>query len=165
MINGLSMSSESPLGLPWYDIGEVDLEHALRLASLWEFQAVRVAAISRLESLDLPPARLIQLARQYDVKHWFSQQIERLVLREGSLTMEETRQIGPETAVNIASYRDARFKIIVTCLHDTLHCDATFEAVMSEVNRETVERITVTSDSFNSLPVKSINNSKEKESH
>ena len=80
---------------------EEDLESALKLATIWDFQAVRLVTIKRIENLLLEPARVIQLAQLYDVHHWITPEIERLSLRPESLTSNELKQVGFEIAAEI----------------------------------------------------------------
>ena len=97
-----------PVGLDVYDIPELDLESALKLSTTWNFDAVRQSALSSLEKLSLHPARAIQLAQLYGVDRWIAPEIERLVLRDESLSFEEAEMIGLKTAVNVYAYRDKR---------------------------------------------------------
>ena len=99
---------ERPCGSEDYEVLEEDLESALKLATVWDFQAVRLVAIKRIENLSLEPARVIQLAQLYDVHHWITPEIERLSLRPESLTSNELKQVGFEIAAEICTFRDMK---------------------------------------------------------
>lgn len=104
---------KSPCGSEDYELGEDELESALKLATLWVFEAVRNIAIKKIEALSMESTRIIHLAQLYHVDHWVTPEIERLALRTESLTVEELKQVGWDVAAEIYAYRDMKSHLAV----------------------------------------------------
>lgn len=126
-----------------YELSEADLESALKLSLVWNFEAVRLAAIARLEGLSLASSRVIQLAHLYDVDHWIAPEIERLALRPESLTLDEAKQIGLETAVEVSTHRDtlSRLSLDIVKEHISAEDMARVRSCISENVREQREKV------------------------
>lgn len=107
-----------PCGSEGYEVLEEDLESALKLATLWDFEAVRRVAIEKIESLFLGSTRIIQLAQLYDVTHWVTPEVERLALRPESLTDKELKQIGFDIAAEICAFRDMKSHLALQMAKD-----------------------------------------------
>ena len=114
-----------PCGFDEYDLSEAEFEYALKLSNMWKFEAVKRAAISRLESFCLGPARIIQLARLYDVAYWIE-----------SLTVQELRQVGIDIASEIIAHRDMKTFVALDSAKDNFsNQEATREQKRSAQNK------------------------------
>ena len=108
-VQGLTIvCANRPCGFGKFELSDAELESALKLSSMWKFEAIRLTAISRFEALLLEPARTIYLAHLYDVNHWIAPAIERLIFRPESLSADELLEIGFETAAEIIAHRDMK---------------------------------------------------------
>ncbi|KAL4068137.1 hypothetical protein J3A83DRAFT_3816543 [Scleroderma citrinum] len=90
---------------------DLDLDQwvsVLKLSTMWEFHAPRIAAIIHIDSLDnmIDPIDKVVLAMQYDIKEWLLPALLKLAQRAESINIEEGRRMGFETALKLASVRE-----------------------------------------------------------
>ena len=80
----------------------------LKLSTMWEFDGPRNAAIRHLDSLEHPidPIDKVVLATQYEIKEWLLPALLKLAQRSEPISIEESRRIGLETTVKLASVRE-----------------------------------------------------------
>jgi len=80
----------------------------LKLSTMWEFHAPRIAAILHLDSLDdqIDPIHKVDLAMQYDIREWMLPALLKLARRPEPISIEEGRRMGFETALKLASVRE-----------------------------------------------------------
>ena len=102
-----------------YDLMESELESALKLATMWGFEDVRRSAISSFEATTLTPTRALQLAHLYNIDHWLATEIQRLVFRRESLTLEEAEQIGLEMTVEVYAHREKLSRLSIGMMDAT----------------------------------------------
>lgn len=91
-----------------YDLSLDQWTSVLKLSTMWEFHAPRIAAISHLDSLDdqIDPTHKVVLAMQYDIKEWMLPALLKLARRPDPISIEEGRRMGFETALKLASVRE-----------------------------------------------------------
>ena len=87
----------------------------LRLASAWQFDAIRKLALSQLDALIEPHDRLI-LARIYGIQSWVLPALESLVRRDRPLSRSE---INDMEAGDIATIMEARERFYVPSILQT----------------------------------------------
>ncbi|KIJ12542.1 hypothetical protein PAXINDRAFT_101155 [Paxillus involutus ATCC 200175] len=92
---------------PEFPVNAEQWTSVLKLSTLWGFSRVRQAAISRLDRFTtIPLAEKIALAYEYELESWLLPTMNELVRRPKSITMEEARCMGFETALKLASVRE-----------------------------------------------------------
>lgn len=87
---------------------------------MWEFEAVRLATIKKIEALHLSSSRIIQLGRCYEVNDWIAPAVERLTLRPESLTSQELGQVGLDFAAKIYAFRDLKLRLALEVVKEHL---------------------------------------------
>ena len=80
----------------------------LKLATLWEFDAIRKQAIHMLIGED--PTTRIVLAQTYDIKGWMEDALYSLVHRTDPLDLADFNILGLELAVAIVKLRETVLK-------------------------------------------------------
>jgi hypothetical protein len=79
----------------------------LKLAHQWDFIEVKALAIRELENLSIPPLPKIVLYQKYSIdRNLLKHALTALTLRDELLTIEEGREIGLETALDLAKARE-----------------------------------------------------------
>ena len=79
----------------------------LKLAHLWEFTEVKTLALRELERLDIAPLKKIIMYHSYGVDRDLLQEAyTALTVRPDPITIEEGRELGLETALQIARARE-----------------------------------------------------------
>lgn len=89
---------------------ESELEPALKLATMWNFSSMRNGLILKLSEICLPPARRLELARTYNIPHWFVPALQELALRDEGLTLKEAEMLGLKLTHTFSCLRDTRYK-------------------------------------------------------
>jgi len=77
----------------------------LKLATMWYFLEIRDLAIKQLTPI-LGAVDRIVFAKQYSVATWLRSGVAELARRVESLTLDEARKIGLETAIKIFRVRE-----------------------------------------------------------
>jgi hypothetical protein len=79
----------------------------LDLAHRWKFEQVKHLVIRELEKMDMSPIDRINLYHRYDVdKNILLPRYTSICVREDHLSVGEGRQLGIETALNLAQIRE-----------------------------------------------------------
>lgn len=78
----------------------------LRLSTLWQLVDIRELAIERMSTFGIEPTDKIVLSQEFDVADWYEPACEELTTRSATLTMEEAKKIGLETAVRVFHARE-----------------------------------------------------------
>ncbi|KAF8271084.1 hypothetical protein EI94DRAFT_634469 [Lactarius quietus] len=95
---------------PKYSIYDASIEEwasILKLAHLWEFIEVKELAVRGLESLQIPSLQKVVLYQKYDVdRNLLQAAFTALTVRDETLTIEEGRELGLETALQVARARE-----------------------------------------------------------
>lgn len=93
-----------------YSLYDADVEEwtsILKLAHLWEFTGVKTLALRELEGLEIPPLKKIIMYHSYAVDRDLLQAAYiALTVRPEPITIEEGRELGLETALQIARARE-----------------------------------------------------------
>lgn len=90
-----------------YDADVDEWTSILKLAHLWQFTEVQTLALRELERLDIAPLKKIIMYHSYGVNRDLLQQAYlALTVRPDPITIEEGRELGLETALQIARARE-----------------------------------------------------------
>jgi hypothetical protein len=90
-----------------YDASVEEWASILKLAHQWEFIEVKALAIRELENLSIPPLRKIVLYQKYEIdRNLLKPALTALTIRDEPLEIEEGREIGLETALDLAKARE-----------------------------------------------------------
>ncbi|CAE7220032.1 unnamed protein product [Rhizoctonia solani] len=82
------------------------LVSALRIATIYEYHALRYYCIQYLETLELDAIKRIELAREFQLSAWEDQACHELEMRDKPITAEEAKIIGLDAFVRIAEARE-----------------------------------------------------------
>lgn len=85
--------------------GEAEIISALSLATMWSFLCIRDQLIGDLIGLELPPARLLELARIHNFQEGTKNAIQALGCRSEPPSLEEARQMGLDFFFKITQLR------------------------------------------------------------
>ena len=97
----------SPRKYSLYDADVEEWTSILKLAHLWEFTGVKTLALRELEGLDIPPLKKIIMYHSYEVDRDLLQAAYiAMTVRPEPITIEEGRELGLETALQIARARE-----------------------------------------------------------
>jgi hypothetical protein len=95
---------------PKYSLYDASIEEwtsILKLAHQWDFKEVKELAIRGLESLQIPALQKVVLYQTYHVNRTLLQAAyTALIVRDEPLTIEEGREVGLETALQLAHARE-----------------------------------------------------------
>ena len=107
---------DTPFSLPLifrcrkYSLYEADVEEwtsVLKLANQWDFVEVKALAVRELQRLSMDPLQRILLYRKYAVNGVHLQKaFTELTIREKRITVDEGRELGLETMVQLADARE-----------------------------------------------------------
>jgi hypothetical protein len=90
-----------------YDTSVDEWTKILELAHRWKFEEVKDLVIRELEKMDMSPIDRINLYHRYDVdKNILLPRYTSICVREDHLSVGEGRQLGIETALNLAQIRE-----------------------------------------------------------
>ncbi len=90
-----------------YDASVEEWTSVLKLAHQWDFSEVKALAIRELENLPIPPLPKIVLYQKYAIERkLLKNALTALTIRDESVTIEEGREIGLETALDLAKARE-----------------------------------------------------------
>lgn len=93
-----------------YSLYDADVEEwtsILKLAHLWEFTGVKTLALRELEGLKIPPLEKIIMYHSYAVdRNLLQAAYIAMTVRAEPITIEEGRELGLETALQIARARE-----------------------------------------------------------
>ncbi|KAI0251743.1 hypothetical protein BJV78DRAFT_1080343, partial [Lactifluus subvellereus] len=95
---------------PKHSFRDVNIEEwtsILKLSHQWDFVEVKALAIRELESLQVPALQKIVIYQKYavDRKH-LQAAFTALVVRDEPITVEESRELGLETVIQLARARE-----------------------------------------------------------
>jgi hypothetical protein len=80
----------------------------LKLAHKWGFVELKKFAVRELDKLEIPHVQKIDMYQKYEVnKNHLREALTGLAVRDESITIEEGRQLGLETALLLAHAREA----------------------------------------------------------
>lgn len=79
---------------------------ALRLATTYDYPALRTFAINKLDNVPLSTVERIRLAREFDLPSWQEAAYVELCERDDPITISEAISIGMEAFVQVASIRE-----------------------------------------------------------
>ncbi|KAJ1311821.1 hypothetical protein OPQ81_010282 [Rhizoctonia solani] len=82
------------------------LVSALRVATMYEYQALQDYCVQRLEALELDAVKRIGIAREFDLPSWEGPAYHELGIREEPITRDEAKIIGLDVFVTIAEIRE-----------------------------------------------------------
>ncbi|KAI0279106.1 hypothetical protein BGY98DRAFT_1149108 [Russula aff. rugulosa BPL654] len=98
-------SDNNPLVLE--NVLKVDFERFLWLAHEWNFIEVKALAIRELENISIPPLRKVVLYQKYNIdRNLLKHALTALTIRDEPLEIEEGREIGLETSLDLAKARE-----------------------------------------------------------
>jgi hypothetical protein len=90
-----------------YDASVEEWTSVLKLAHQWNFIEVKALAIRELENLPVPPLPKIVLYQKYKIdRNLLKYALTALTIRDEALAIEEGREIGLETALDLAKARE-----------------------------------------------------------
>ncbi|KAI0300450.1 hypothetical protein B0F90DRAFT_1629697 [Multifurca ochricompacta] len=90
-----------------YDGNVEEWTSILKLSHQWDFIEVKTLALRELEQLEIPPLRKIVIYHSYAVDRSLLQAAyAALTIREEPITIEEGRELGLETALQLARARE-----------------------------------------------------------
>ncbi|KAI0254405.1 hypothetical protein BJV78DRAFT_1121158 [Lactifluus subvellereus] len=90
-----------------YNANAEEWTSILRLAHQWEFVEVKSLALRELERLEIPPLRKIVIYHSYAIdRNLLQAAYTALTVRDGPITIEEGRELGLETALQLARARE-----------------------------------------------------------
>ncbi|KAN0125776.1 hypothetical protein V8E52_000983 [Russula decolorans] len=90
-----------------YDASVEEWTSVLKLAHQWDFIEVKALAIRELENLPVPPLPKIVLYQKYAInRNLLKPALTALTIRDEAVTIEEGREIGLETALDVARARE-----------------------------------------------------------
>ncbi|KAI0002398.1 hypothetical protein BJV74DRAFT_815595 [Russula compacta] len=90
-----------------YDGSVEEWSSILKLAHQWEFIEVKAFALRELEQLEMPALQKIILYHTHDInRNLLLEAYTALAVRDESITIEEGRQLGLETALMLAHVRE-----------------------------------------------------------
>lgn len=79
----------------------------LKLATMWDFEAIRTLAIGGLTPLlENDPVEKVVLSRTYNVESWLLPALNKLAQRAEPIKPDEAEKLGIVTALNIAAVRE-----------------------------------------------------------
>lgn len=89
-------------------------ETVLRLANLWQFQALRKAAIAKLQPVidGMTAPCAIVMARRYHVDRWLVNAVEIMAKRPEPVSVQDVEIIGLEDALKVAHVREQAMMIL-----------------------------------------------------
>jgi hypothetical protein len=95
---------------PKYSIYEANVEEwssILKLAHQWDFTEVKALALRELEQLEIPALQKIILYHTHVIdRNLLQEAYTTLTVRDGPITIEEGRELGLETALQLARARE-----------------------------------------------------------
>ncbi|KIJ63369.1 hypothetical protein HYDPIDRAFT_65515, partial [Hydnomerulius pinastri MD-312] len=87
-------------------VGLEEWSSVLKLATLWEFEGIRRAAIGALPKCPITPVDKLVLAREYNIKEWLLPAINELVQRPNPIGVEDVARLGLDFALKILAVRE-----------------------------------------------------------
>ena len=90
-----------------YDANVEEWTSILKLAHQWEFVGVKTLALRELERLEIPPLRKIVIYHSYGIdRRLLKSAYTAFATRDKSITIEEGRELGLETVLQLARARE-----------------------------------------------------------
>ncbi|KAF8593183.1 hypothetical protein BDV93DRAFT_529979 [Ceratobasidium sp. AG-I] len=89
-----------------FEFDPVTLISALRVASIYDYPALRVFAIKHLERVPLSAVERIRLAREFGLSSWEEPAYVELCNREDAITKQEAGILGLDAFVHVAKIRE-----------------------------------------------------------
>jgi hypothetical protein len=90
-----------------YDANVNEWTSILKLSHLWEFTEVKTLALRELERLEIPPLQKIIMYHSYAVdRNLLQEAYTALTVRAEPIAIEEGRELGLETALQLARARE-----------------------------------------------------------
>lgn len=81
---------------------------ALRIATIYDYPALRTFGIQGLERAGLSPVQRIRISQELDVPDWMEPACEELCNRQEPITQEEARIMGIDTLLRVSNMREQR---------------------------------------------------------
>ena len=117
---------------------------ALRVASVYDYPALRVFAIRHLEKISLSAVERIRLAREFGLPSWEEPAYVELCNREEAITKQEAGVLGLDAFVHVASIREKeqrrRGKDVDAAKEDTSQLAATAKADQDKRKKRKVKK-------------------------
>ncbi|CCO35032.1 hypothetical protein BN14_09145 [Rhizoctonia solani AG-1 IB] len=82
------------------------LVSALRVATVYDYPALRIYCVQCLEALELDAVKRIDIAKEFDLPAWEEPAYHELKMRDNPITREEAEIIGLDALVRIAEMRE-----------------------------------------------------------
>jgi hypothetical protein len=90
-----------------YDASIEVLTAILKLAHQWDFDKLKAFAVRELDKLEVPHVQKIYIYQKYDVKRdHLREAFTALAVRDEAIAIEEGRQLGLETSLQLAQARE-----------------------------------------------------------
>ncbi|CAE6349305.1 unnamed protein product [Rhizoctonia solani] len=107
--NAFKLLYSSPLDVP-FEFDTTVFVSALRLATLYDYPALRAYSITYLNQAALGPIRRIEIARECQLPEWEEPAYIELGQRDEPITAEEAVVLGLETLTDISRRREAALR-------------------------------------------------------
>jgi hypothetical protein len=78
----------------------------LKLSTMWEFTGIRQYAITQMPKLGIPPARQINLARDYHIQEWFLPGLVAYAQQPDTITADDVDLLGWEFVLKLLQARE-----------------------------------------------------------
>ncbi|CAE6456682.1 unnamed protein product [Rhizoctonia solani] len=91
-----------------FDFDTATLISALRVSSVYGYDALRQFSISKLERAELSAIQRIKIAQELDVAHWTEPAFEELANRVEPIQPEEARILGIDSLLRVSNMREQR---------------------------------------------------------
>jgi hypothetical protein len=78
----------------------------LKLSTMWEFTGIRQYAITQMPKLGIPPARQINLARDYHIQEWLLPGLVAYAQQPDSITADDVDLLGWEFLLKLSQARE-----------------------------------------------------------
>ncbi|CAE6405111.1 unnamed protein product [Rhizoctonia solani] len=91
-----------------FDFDTATLISALRVSTVYEYDALRQFSISKLQQAELSAIQRIKIAQELDVVHWTEPAFEELANRVEPIEPEEARILGIDALLRVSNMREQR---------------------------------------------------------
>jgi hypothetical protein len=91
-----------------FDFDAVTLTSALRVSSVYGYDALRQFSISKLERAELSAIQRIKIAQELNVMHWTDPAFEELANRAEPIQPDEARILGIDSLLRVSIMREQR---------------------------------------------------------
>jgi hypothetical protein len=80
----------------------------LKLSTMWEFMGLRQYAITQIPKVKIPPAKQINLARDYHIQEWFLPGLVAYAQQADAITADDIDLLGWEFVLKLLQARERR---------------------------------------------------------